>query len=73
MNDAARIKIAALTTALFLAVLTAGGVALRADHASHPPVTAAPMQAAQQNFSQTRQDDEPEAPNADDFSEIGDE
>ena len=73
MNDAAKIKIAAVTTALFLAVLTAGGVALRADHALHPPVTAAPTQAAQQSVSQAGQDDEAEVPNAGDFSEIGDE
>jgi len=73
MNDAAKIKIAALTTALFLAVLTAGGVALRADHASHSPVAAAPTQAAQQSFSQASDDDEPEAPSAGDVSEIDDE
>lgn len=40
MSNAARIRIAGLVTALFIGVLTAGGVAVRADH--RPQAQAAP-------------------------------
>jgi hypothetical protein len=41
MSNAARIRIAGLVTALFIGVLTAAGVAVRADH--RPQASTAPM------------------------------
>ena len=67
-----RIKIAALVTALFIGLLTAGGLAVRPSHAPHPS-TAAPAQSAQPSLAGAADDDGARAPNAAGFSELDDE
>lgn len=51
MNDATRIRIAALVTALFIGLLTVGGLAVRPSHAPHA-ATVAHTQQAQPSFSE---------------------
>jgi hypothetical protein len=73
MKDATRIKIAALATALFVGLLTAGGLAVRPSHAPHA-TAAAPTQSAQPSFARADDDDDgAPAPNAASFSELDDE
>jgi|RhiMethySRZTD1v2_1073278.scaffolds.fasta_scaffold3655967_1 hypothetical protein len=53
MTNAARIKIAAVSTALFIGGLSAAGVAVRVDHRQQthaPPTAAAPRPAPSASF-----------------------
>jgi hypothetical protein len=71
MENATRIKIAALATALFVGLLTAGGLAVRPHHAPHA-TAAAPTQSVQPSFA-GGDDDGVRAPNAAAFTEVDDE
>ena len=72
MKDATRIKVTALVTALFIGLLTAGGLAVRQSHAPHV-TAAAPAQPVQPSATGAGNDDGAGAPNAGDFSELDDE
>lgn len=74
MKDATRIRIAALATALFIGLLTAGGLAVRAGDAPRPPA-AAPAQSAQSaqpSLAGVGDDDGAQAPDAAGFTELDD-
>lgn len=73
MEQATRIRIAGLATALFIGTLSAAGVAVRADHATHAAVTgSAAAPAWQQNVSVAGQDGATRALDQG-FEEVGDE
>jgi hypothetical protein len=72
MKDATRIKIAALATALFIGLLTAGGLAVRPSHAPHATATS-PTRSAQPSLAGAADDDGAPTPNAASFSELDDE
>jgi hypothetical protein len=72
MEAATRIKIAALATALFVGLLTAGGLAVRPHHAPHA-TAAAPTQSVQPSSAGGGDDDGVRASNAAAFTEVDDE
>ena len=72
MKDATRIKVAALLTALFVGLLTAGGLALRTSHIPHA-TAAGPTRPSQPSLAGHADDDRAAAPDATDFAEPEDE
>lgn len=71
MKDAARIKIAALVTALFFGLLTAAGLAERPSQPPHA-TAAAPTQSAPRSLAGAVDDDGAGAPSTSGFLELED-